>query len=89
MKRIVFFLSIIMGCQLARVHSLFALTAPAYNQEKFYLIQFSNSKLYLTAGSNNANLTTQQATLESATDRQLWKFVGTQSGFQLVNKAGQ
>ena len=89
MKRIVLFLSIIMGCQLARVHTLFALTAPAYNQEKFYLIQFSNSKLYLTAGSNNANLTTQQATLESATDRQLWKFVGTQSGFQLVNKAGQ
>ncbi len=89
MKRILFILSLIVNYQLSIVNSAMALTTPKFNEEKFYLIQFSNSKLYLTAAGSNANLTTEQATLESATDKQLWKFVGTQSNFQLMNKAGQ
>ena len=89
MKRILFILSLIVNSQLLIVNSVMALTTPRFNEEKFYIIQFTNSKLYLTAGNNNANLTTQQGTLETATNKQLWKFVGTQANFQLVNKAGQ
>ena len=66
-----------------------AITTPAFDSEKYYLIQFSNSQLYLTGGANDANLTTQQGSLSTATDKQLWRFVGTQSNCQLVNKAGQ
>ncbi|MBQ8968697.1 MAG: glycoside hydrolase family 95 protein [Bacteroidaceae bacterium] len=71
------------------IFSLVAITTPQFNEEKYYIIQFTNSKLYLTAGNNNANLTTQQGTLETVTDKQLWKFVGSQSNLQLVNKANQ
>lgn len=66
-----------------------ALTSPKYNQEVYYLVKFNNSQLYLTAGNTGANLTTQQGTLTNASDKQLWKFVGTSTKFQLVNKAGQ
>lgn len=66
-----------------------AIKTPAFDSEKYYLIQFSNSQLYLTGGANDANLTTQQGSLSTATDKQLWRFVGTQSNCQLVNKAGQ
>ncbi len=66
-----------------------ALTAPDFNEEKYYVIQFSNSLLCLTAGNNDANLTTQEWALGSVTDKQLWKFVGSQSSLQLVNKEGQ
>ncbi len=86
-KILVTLLSII--CQLAAINSAWALTTPTFNDETYYVIQFSNSQLLLTAGNNNANLTTQSGTLATATDKQLWKFVGTQSKFQLVNKAGQ
>lgn len=66
-----------------------ALTTPKFNTEKYYLIQFNNSQLVLTGGNDNANLTTQKGSLTSATDKQLWKFVGSQESFQLQNKAGQ
>lgn len=66
-----------------------ALTTPQYNQEVYYLLQFTNSQLLLTAGNNGSNLTTENGSLSSHTDRQLWKFVGSATGFQLVNKAGQ
>ena len=89
MKRIALILALIVSCQFLIVNSAMALTTPAFNEEKFYLIQFSNSQLLLTAGNNNANLTTQQGTLATATDKQLWRFVGSQANFQLVNKAGQ
>ena len=89
MKRIAFILTLIVSCQFSIVNSLLALTVPAFNEEKFYLIQFSNSQLYLTGGNNNANLTTQQGSLTTATNKQLWKFVGNRDNFQLVNKAGQ
>ena len=89
MKRLLSILAIIVTCQFSIVNSASALTTPQFNEDKFYLVQFINSKLYLTAGSNNANLTTQQGSLATATDKQLWKFVGSQSSFQLVNKAGQ
>ncbi|MBP5515001.1 MAG: glycoside hydrolase family 95 protein [Bacteroidaceae bacterium] len=71
------------------ITSALALTTPKFNAESYYIIQFSNSQLYLTAGNNGANLTTQQGTIETATDKQLWKFVGSLASFQLVNKAGQ
>ena len=86
-KTFVTLLSIV--CQLMVVGSAWALTTPKFNAENYYMIKFSNSQLYLTAGNDNANLTTQQGSLSTATDKQLWKFVGTQSKFQLVNKAGQ
>jgi len=66
-----------------------ALTTPNYSEEVYYLMQFTNSKLYITAGNNGANVTTQQGSLSDATDKQLWRFVGTKAKFQLVNKAGQ
>ncbi len=66
-----------------------AQTAPKYNEEVYYLVQFANSQLLLTAGANGANLTTQAGSLSNHTDKQLWKFVGTQSNFQLVNKSEQ
>ncbi len=66
-----------------------AQTAPKYNEEVYYVVQFSNSQLLLTAGADNANLTTQNGSLTDHTDKQLWKFVGTQSNCQLQNKAGQ
>lgn len=74
---------------LSAIGNALALTSPKFNEEAYYLLQFSNSQLCLTAAANGANLTTQQASLATATDRQLWKFVGSQSSFQLVNKAGQ
>jgi alpha-L-fucosidase 2 len=74
---------------LSTIGNALALTSPKFNEEAYYLLQFSNSQLCLTAAANGANLTTQQASLATATDRQLWKFVGSQSSFQLVNKAGQ
>ncbi len=89
MKRILSILSVIVGCQLAIVNSALGLTTPQFNGDKFYLIKFVNSQLYLTAGNNGGNLTTQSGSLESATDKQLWKFVGNQNTFQLMNKAGQ
>lgn len=89
MKRFFSFITLIASFQLTMVNSFAALTTPKFNEERFYLIQFTNSQLYLTAGNNEANLTTQQGSLETATNKQLWKFVGTQSSFQLVNKAGQ
>lgn len=66
-----------------------ALTTPQFNEEKYYVVQFTNSQLYLTAGNDNANLTTQQGSLDAATDKQLWRFVGSESNFQMINKAGQ
>ncbi|MCD8302045.1 MAG: glycoside hydrolase family 95 protein [Prevotellaceae bacterium] len=66
-----------------------ALTTPEFNEDKYYVIQFSNSLLYLTASDDGANLTTQQGTLSTATDQQLWRFTGAVGGFQLQNKAGQ
>ena len=89
MRRIAFILALLASWQLAIVNSAKALTTPAFNGETFYIIKFSNSQLLLTAGNDNANLTTQSGTLQTATDKQLWAFVGTQSKFQLVNKAGQ
>jgi len=67
----------------------FSLTTPEFNAEKYYVIQFCNSLLFLTGNDDNANLTTQEGTLSTASDKQLWKFVGTRTGFQMVNKAGQ
>ncbi|MCD8303519.1 MAG: glycoside hydrolase family 95 protein [Prevotellaceae bacterium] len=66
-----------------------AITEPDFGSETYYMIEFTNSSLYLTAGDNNANLTTQEGTYDTATDQQLWRFVGSQSSLQLVNKAGQ
>ncbi len=66
-----------------------ALTEPDYDSETYYLIQFSNSQLYLTAGDNDANMTTESASLSSYTDKQAWRFVGSASSLQLVNKEGQ
>ncbi len=66
-----------------------AQTAPKYNEEVYYIVQFANSQLLLTAGANDANLTTQEGSLSNHTDKQLWKFVGTQSNFQLVSKSEQ
>lgn len=66
-----------------------AVTTPEFNAEKYYIIQFANSRLLLTGGNLGANLTTQSGTLETATDKQLWRFVGSTGDFQLVNKAGQ
>jgi len=66
-----------------------AMTTPEFGEDKYYLIQFCNSKLFLTGGNNGANLTTQEGSLSSATDKQLWKFTGSETNFQLVNKAGQ
>ncbi len=66
-----------------------AQTAPKYNEEVYYLVQFTNSQLLLTAGENGTNLTTQSGSLNTHTDKQLWKFVGTQSNFQLVSKSEQ
>lgn len=66
-----------------------ALTTPEFNAEKYYAIQFKNSQLFLTAGNTGANITTQSGTISNATDKQLWKFVGSATSFQLVNKAGQ
>ena len=86
MKKTLFILFII---QLSAFNLASALTTPKFNSDTYYVIQFINSQLYLTAGNNGANLTTQQGNLESATDKQLWKFVGSLASFQLVNKAGQ
>ena len=66
-----------------------ALTTPEFNAAKYYIIQFTNSQLYLTGGGDNTNLTTQKGTFETASDKQLWKFVGDVNSFQLINKAGQ
>ncbi len=66
-----------------------AITTPAYNTDTYYLVQFDNSKLYLTAGNNGSNITTEKATLDSYTDKQVWRFEGNSSNLQLVNKAGQ
>ncbi len=66
-----------------------AITTPEFGEEKYYIIQFSNSQLCLTAGNDNANLTTQEGSVSTATDKQLWRFAGTQSNLQLINKAGQ
>ena len=86
MKKTLFILFIL---QLSAFNLASALTTPKFNSDTYYVIQFINSQLYLTAGNNGANLTTQQGNLESATDKQLWKFVGSLASFQLVNKAGQ
>ena len=86
MKKTLFLLFIL---QLSAINFISALTTPKFNDESYYIIQFTNSQLYLTAGSNGANLTTQQGNIETATDKQLWKFVGSLASFQLVNKAGQ
>lgn len=83
------FLLLAFSFQLSMFNFVQALTTPKFNTETYYIIQFNNSQLYLTGGNNGANLTTQQGTLTTATDKQLWKFVGSQSGFQLQNKAGQ
>ncbi len=68
-----------------------AMTEPTLNsEEKFYIIEFSNSLLYLTAHDNGSNLTTEAATLSTATDQQLWRLTGESlSSVQLINKAGQ
>ncbi|MCD8265645.1 MAG: glycoside hydrolase family 95 protein, partial [Prevotellaceae bacterium] len=66
-----------------------AITEPDFDSETYYMIEFTNSSLYLTAHDNNANLTTEEGTPMEATDQQLWKFVGSTSSLQLVNKAGQ
>ena len=68
--------------------SLWALVAPAYNTDKFYIVKFTNSTLLLTAHSEGERLTTQQGSLTDYTDKQMWKFVGTAGKFQLVNKEG-
>lgn len=71
------------------VSTTMALVTPEYNTEKYYIIRFANSQLLLTAGQNGSNLTTQQGDPKNCTDKQLWKFSGTASNFQLVNKEGQ
>lgn len=68
---------------------IMALEEPDYTGQTFYIINFTRSNLYLTAGGNNANLTTQAGTLSTATDQQQWCMVGTAGKFQLKNKAGQ
>ncbi len=88
MKRIKQLLTLMAAILLPMVSSN-AQTAPKFNEEVYYIVQFSNSQLLLTAGTNNANLTTQAGSLEEHTDKQLWKLVGTQSNFQLVNKSNQ
>ena len=67
-----------------------ALTVPEYNQDTYYLVKFmKDNKYYLTAGDNNANITTETATTDNYTDKQMWKFTGTSTNLQLINKAGQ
>ncbi len=65
-----------------------ALLTPEFNSDKYYLIQFNNSKLCLTASSNGSNLTTE-ASSEDKAEKQQWRFVGSESNVQLQNKAGQ
>ena len=65
-------------------------TKPDFNSDTYYILMFQNSRLYLTGGvTSGANMKIQEGSLDSYTDRQVWKFVGTASQFQLVNKAGQ
>ncbi len=66
-----------------------ALTTPDYTGGTYYLVQFTNSELYLTAAASDANITTESASLSSYTDKQVWRFVGTSSNFQLQNRDGQ
>ncbi|MBQ0049158.1 MAG: glycoside hydrolase family 95 protein [Bacteroidales bacterium] len=82
--RIIFLLCVALLANAAR-----ALTAPEFGKETYYAIVFTNSQLWFTAAANNASITTQKGSFEAATDKQLWKFVGTTDNFQLVNKAGQ
>ena len=89
MKRFLLIIATLAGLLPASVCSTSALVTPSFNDDAYYIIQFSNSQLLLTAGNNGADLTTQSGTLQSASDKQLWKFVGSESKFQLVNKAGQ
>ncbi len=87
MKRIRQFLALMAAILLPMTSN--AQTAPKYNEDVYYLISFINSKLCATAGANGANLTIQNGSLTSHTDKQLWKFTGTASKLQLQNKAGQ
>lgn len=80
---------ILLACCVLITTTAMALTTPEFNAEKYYAIQFVNSQLLLTAGNNSANLTTQSGTLTTATEKQLWKFVGNESSFQLISKSGQ
>ena len=68
---------------------LHAQKAPTYDGSASYVIEFSNSKLYLTSQGTGQNLQTQPGTLDGATNRQLWAFVGTANKFQLRNQAGE
>lgn len=80
---------ILLACLALIATAAMALVTPEFNAEKYYVIQFENSGLLLTAGNNGANLTTQNGEIGSATDKQMWKFVGSEQSFQLINKAGQ
>lgn len=66
-----------------------ALVTPTFDGSTYYLVKFNNSGLCLTALGTDANLQTQAGEPATATDKQLWRFEGTQSNFQLINKAGQ
>ncbi|MBQ0020947.1 MAG: glycoside hydrolase N-terminal domain-containing protein [Bacteroidales bacterium] len=81
--------SYILVCMAFIATTAMALVTPEFNADKYYIIKFSNSQLLLTGGNNGANLTTQNGDLATVTDKQLWKFVGSATKCQLVNKAGQ
>ena len=89
MKNYVHTLLIACAAMLCGITSLHAQKAPSYDGTTSYVVEFNNSKLYLTSVGAGKNLQTQNGTLETATDLQLWSFVGTASKFQLKNKAGE
>ena len=53
-------------------------------EEKFYYITFANSSLVLQDMGSAKNVTTQSRKYGEAS--QLWKLVGNETGFQLINK---
>lgn len=62
---------------------------PSFGGDTYYVVEFSNSRLLLTSVGTGANLQTRSGSMDAATDRQLWRLVGTQSQFQLQNRAGE
>ena len=78
-----------LAATLCSIFNLHAQKAPNFDGTTHYVVEFNNSRLYLTSTGNGQNLQTKGGTLENASDRQLWSFVGTNSKFQLKNKAGE
>lgn len=56
------------------------------DSETWYFVRFKNGGATLQDGGESANLVTAAA---DPMDEQLWKLVGTQSDFELVNKLGR